>query len=104
MYKLKFMFDWCSGVCLWSTNKASEDKFGGYPVSTAVLPVSQALKEELDRLIVLHDKALNWADPSGDLLWSESQARVFLTAAKNACSALRNELGTEYEITFFDQI
>ncbi|MBO7700714.1 MAG: hypothetical protein J6S47_06575 [Eubacteriaceae bacterium] len=59
MYKLKFMFDWGSGACVWSTNEASVDKFGDYPVMTDVLPVSQELKAELEHLIDWHDEALN---------------------------------------------
>ena len=60
MYKLKFMFDWGSGGCLWSTNESSLDKFGDYLVTTDVLPVSQELKAKLDHLIDWHDEALNW--------------------------------------------
>ena len=40
MFKPKYMFDWGSGACVWSTNEASVDKFGDYPVMTDVLPVS----------------------------------------------------------------
>ena len=104
MYKLKFMFDWGSGACLWSTNDAAVDKFGDYPVITDVLPISQELKAELEHLIDWHDEALNWDDPAGDLLWSESQIQEFMTAAKKSYLALCDALGADYEIEFYDQI
>jgi hypothetical protein len=104
MYKMKFMFDWGSGICLWSTNKASEDKFGGYPVSTDDLPVSLEMKEELEHLIDWHDEALNWDDPADDLLWNDTQVQEFLAAAKKSYLALCDALGPDYEIEFYDHM
>ncbi len=104
MYKLKFMFDWGSGVCLWSTNEDSLNKFGDYPVATDVLPVSQELKAELEHLIDWHDEALNWDDPGGDLLWSDSQVQEFRAAAKKSYLALCSALGADYEIEYYDQL
>ena len=104
MYKLRFMFDWGSGVCLWSANEDSLDKFGDYPVTTDVLPVSQAMKAELEHLIDWHDEALNWDDPACDLLWSDSQIQEFMTAAQKSYMALCDALGAEYEIEFYDHI
>ena len=102
MYKLKFMFDWGSGVCLWSANKAAENKFGDYPITTDVLPVSQELKADLEHLITWHDEALNWDDPSGDLIWDNSLIQEFLAAAKKSYLALCDELGADYEIEFYE--
>lgn len=98
IYKLKFMFDWGSGVCLWSANKAAKDKFGDYPIDTSELPISQRLKEKLDQLIEMHDEALNWDDPAGELLWDNGQINEFLAMAKKCYFALCDELGEEYEI------
>lgn len=102
MYKMKFMFDWGSGVCLWSKNKAAEDKFGEYPITTDKLPVSQELKEELERLIEKHDEALNWNEPTSDLLWDDNQINMFLISAKEGYKELCEELGTDYEIDFIE--
>jgi hypothetical protein len=46
-YKMKFMFDWGSAVCLWSMNKATEDRFGDYPIDLSKLPISDDLKTDL---------------------------------------------------------
>ncbi len=98
------MFDWGSGVCLWSTNQASEKKFGDYPVSTNVLPVSQELKNKMEYLIDKHDEALNWNDPAGDLLWDDTQVYEFITAAKKVYQMLCDELGADYDIEFYEQV
>ena len=104
MYKLKFMFDWSSGVCLWSANKAAEEKFEGYPVSTDNLPVSQVLRDKMEYLIGKHDEALNWNDPTGELLWNETQIQEFMIAAKKVYLMLCDELGADYEIEFYEHI
>lgn len=65
---MKFMFDWGSGVCLWSTNDAAMEKFQDYPIFASQLPVSDKMKTELEYLIELHNEALNWDEPNGDLL------------------------------------
>ncbi len=97
-YTMKFMFDWGSGVCLWSTNGAAMEKFQDYPIFVSQLPVSDKLKNELEYLIELHDEALNLDEPNGDLLWNDNQIDEFLKAAQNAYHRLCEELGSDYEI------
>ena len=104
VYQLKFMFDWGSGVCLWSTNKNAEEKFGDYPVGATELPVSQEIKDEIEALIERHDEAFNWDNPSGSLLWDDNQIQEFLAQAKEIYLTLCNELGEEYEIEFINQM
>ena len=103
-YKLKFMFDWGSGVCLWCANKNAEDRFGDYPVSCAELPVSQEMKDKLERLIEWHDEAFNWDNPAGRLLWDEMQIKEFLIEAKKQYFALCDELTGAYEIEFVNHM
>ena len=85
-YKLKYMFDWGSGVCLWSANEVATKRFQDYPVSTSQLPISDKLKIELEHLIAWHDEALNWGEPNSDLLWNDKQVEEFLGAAKKSIS------------------
>ena len=103
-YKLKFMFDWGSGVCLWSANENARNKLGDYPISCSELPISQELKDELNRLIEWHNEALNWNDPAGPLLWDDKQVKEFLAEAKRIYSALCDEMPEEYEIEFYNQM
>lgn len=82
MYKIKFMFDWGSGICMWSADKKTEEKFGDYPIETDLLPISEKLIDTLNKLIDWHDEALNWESPSEDLIWDDNQIQQFLMAEK----------------------
>ena len=46
-YKMKYLFDWGSGTCLWSTIDAAIDKYD-YPVVLDNLPISSNLKIQLE--------------------------------------------------------
>lgn len=82
-YVLKYMFDWCSGTCLWSVNKEAEEKFG-YLIDLDEIPLSRNLRNELEYLIDKHDEALDWNCPSNPLLWSEQEQNDFIERAKKA--------------------
>lgn len=103
-YRLKFMYDWGSGVCLWSANQNSYEKFGCYRVFTSQLSISDELKEKLDYLIEKHDEALDWDYPAGDLLWDDSQIDEFLKKSRNAYNKLCEELGSDYEVIYYDDL
>ena len=103
-YRIKFMFDWGSGVCLWSTNDAAQEMFQDYPIDTDKLPVSQELKDNLEELIARHDEALDWNNPAGDLLWNEKQTEIFLAEATNAYNELCFELGDDFVIEFIREL
>ncbi|MCI8361262.1 MAG: hypothetical protein HFE86_08020 [Clostridiales bacterium] len=100
-YKLKFMYDWSCGVCVWSDNAAARAKFQAYPIETKSLPISQELANLLNDLIDRHDTALNWEDPGRGLLWDQSQQAAFTEEAVSAYKRLCAELGPDYEVLFF---
>jgi len=103
-YKMKFMFDWRSGVCLWADNEAAKAKFNGYPVETCDLPISDGLKTTLEDLICLYDEAFDFEESNGDLLWDKNQIEQFLCTARKAYACLCEELGPEYEVELeFDE-
>lgn len=97
-YKMKFMFDWRSGVCLWADNEAAKSKFNGSPVETCDLPISDGLKATLEDLIYLYDEAFDFEESNGDLLWDKNQIEEFLCTAREAYACLCEELGPEYEV------
>lgn len=97
-YKMKFMFDWRSGVCLWADNEAAKAKFNGYPVETCDLPISDGLKATLEDLICFYDEAFDFEESNGDLLWDKNQIEEFLCTAREAYACLCEELGPEYEV------
>lgn len=61
-YALRFSLDPGSGVCLWSLNKAAEQRFD-YPVETAKLPLPPELAADLEQLIIDYDADFPWDDP-----------------------------------------
>lgn len=103
-YKLKFMYDWGSGVCVWSDNAAAKEKFKDYPVNTAALPITRELAALLEELNSRHDTALNWDDPGGELLWDRAKQEAFTEEAKAAYRRLCAELGPDYEVFFFPRL
>lgn len=96
-YELKFMFDWGSGICVWSNNEAANRKYG-YAVESESLPVSKELAEELNFLASKHDEALDWSCPQNDLLWSVEEKAEFITAAEKVYNRLCGELGSDYHV------
>jgi len=103
-YKIKYMFDWGSGVCLWSCNKEAKEKFGDYPIEEMEkLPVSAELRRELEYLITEHDKALNWDDPGGDLLWNMKRVTEFKLRATKSYECLVCEFGDDFEVEFKEE-
>ena len=47
-YKMRYMFDWGSGVCLWSNNDETVTALGDYPMEELEkLPISDELVREL---------------------------------------------------------
>ena len=97
-YRVNFMFDWRSGVCLWADNEAAKAKFNGYPVETCDLPISDGLKATLEDLICFYDEAFDFEESNGDLLWDKNQIEEFLCTAREAYACLCEELGPEYEV------
>ena len=100
-YKLKFMFDWGSGVCVWSADLATEEHLGSYPIETSHLPISRELVNLLNELIILYDTALNWDDPRSALLWDKTQQILFEEKANFAYKQLCVELGSDYEVSLY---
>lgn len=47
MYKLRYFFDFGSGICLWAANDAARDHFG-YPVDSSKLPITSTLMHRVE--------------------------------------------------------
>ena len=101
-YEMKYMFDWGSETCLWSTNEASFEWYD-YPVEINDLPISKEMKQRLEAVIDRHDKALNWSNPAGELLWDESQQKNFYKDAIDLYYSLCNELGSDYKVELWEK-
>lgn len=98
-FEMKYMFDFASGVCVWSVNMAARERYG-YPVKAEALPISNELVYTLQDLIARYDNALNWADPASGFLWSDGEKRLWHDEARAAYKKLCSELGPDYSISF----
>lgn len=99
-YEMKYMYDFGSECCIWSLNDDAKERYG-YLVLSEQLPISKELKSKLNHLISIHEEALDWGNPQGDLLWSEKQIQLFRIEAITAYDQLCNELGGEYEVSLW---
>lgn len=98
-YEMKYMFDFASGVCVWSVNATAREKYG-YPVKAEALPISNELVHILQDLIARYDNALNWADPASELLWSDEEKELWYDEVKAAYKTLCSELSPDYSLSF----
>lgn len=98
-YEMKYMFDFVSGVCVWSANVAARERYG-YPVKAEALPISNELVHTLRDLIARYDNALNWADPAIGFLWSDGERKLWHDEVRAAYKTLCSELGPDYAVSF----
>lgn len=101
-YEMKYMFDWGSGTCVWSTNDEAREMYD-YPVDISALPISAELIQFLYELCDEHDKALDWECPANDLLWSEGKIELFSQKARKGYENLCKELGPEYKVVIWNK-
>lgn len=92
------MFEW-GGGCIWCGNDAALEKFDVGPIED-VLPLSEAIKSELQAMTEWHDKALDWRYPPDPSPWSEEEFNRFDVAANAIKSKLELELGPEFEVAY----
>jgi hypothetical protein len=93
----RFFFDAGSGTVLWAGAPKDQETWR-YAVDLRRLPISQALRAELEQLITQYDSSLNWDYPPSPGLWRESQCRRFNEDVRRAVDRLRDELGPAWEI------
>lgn len=92
------MFEWGGGV-LWADNAASRDRFDVGPIEDQ-LPLSLALRQQLESLSIWHDTALDWDDPAGPSPWTAAELARFEAAVQVALQSLALELGSAYVIRY----
>lgn len=90
-YRLRYFFDAGSGTCLWAADAATEARYG-YAVGLHALPLSDATRAVLERLIAAHDRSIDWADPAGVDVRGAGHAERFAAAAREGLGRLRREL------------
>ena len=97
MIEARFFFDAGSGAVLWMRSDEDQRRWG-HPVDAALLPISQPLRDELQRLIGWYDTSLNWNYPPDPGPWREPECLRFNRAVHSALSQLREELGPQWNV------
>ncbi|MEU7482595.1 SUKH-3 domain-containing protein [Streptomyces sp. NPDC042319] len=94
---LRFFFDAGSGGVLWTMTPEDREQWG-YPVDPGRLPVSRALRNELEGLVARYDTSMNWASPADPGPWREAECLEFNEAAGRTLGRLRAELGPAWRV------
>jgi len=97
-HKLRFFFDYGSGICIWAGNITTERKFGNYPIENYALPITKDLINELNNLVIEYDSSLDWGYPPNPSPWTKEHKIDFSNRANMAYTKLCNELGSSYEV------
>ena len=98
-YVLRFFFDGGCGDCLWSDNDAALEKFG-YPVCLSDLGLSEETIATANK-IMRRDFQIAQTEPDVCgvcYAFSAEEVAAHLIEVGDLLSAIRIELGTEYEI------
>jgi hypothetical protein len=97
-YQIRLMFEW-GGGSLWCGNDAARERFDVGPVED-ILPICERTRNTLIELSALHDTSLNWEYPPDPGPWTKEEDEIFEEKARELLSALREELGPEYEVVY----
>lgn len=98
IYKLRYFFDFGSGVCLWSGNDTAHVHFDSYPITSDNLPISYTLQKRIEFLVSWYDTFLDWDNVPNSSRWSNQENNQFRVAAQELLHLLREELGTNFEV------
>lgn len=97
MRHARFFFDAGSGGVLWAGSADDRERYGN-PVDLARLPIGDALRAELTRLIEAYDGSVNWSCPPDPGPWREPECARFHADVCRALRALRAALGPGWAI------
>ncbi|MCL2224614.1 MAG: hypothetical protein FWB96_06580 [Defluviitaleaceae bacterium] len=86
--QLRFFCDY-GGCCLWGSD-------GG--INHQTLPISNALKDEIETLLIEFDSQINWSCPLSSNWWTPEQDADFNQKSHLVCEKLQLELASNYEI------
>lgn len=96
LYKIRFWFDF-GGVCLWSQNEVTKEKFG-YAIDLNSLGISKQLIEKIDELQNEFSNYIDWSDPTSPTKWTTRRKNNFLIRTAEVIDELRVELGNMFEV------
>jgi hypothetical protein len=100
-YRIDLTFE-RDGGCLWPGNEAAVRRFGDVTSLDRCLPLSQPLLQRLTKLKGVHDTKYDWGQKRYKP-WSTDQSERFKRRVWPLLTALRGELGPEFEVVYIDQ-
>lgn len=98
-FRIKLMFEWGGGGCLWCDNDAALAAFDVGPIEDR-LPLSEETRRRLDELSAWHDTALNWDYPPDPGPWTPEEEARFERAAAEILEQVRAELGPAFQVDY----
>lgn len=111
-YKLRFLFDYNSGGCLWSDNDAAYEKFGvgcldteiydmdGNVLEEAKIKLPTSIRDRVLELDKLFSESLNWNDPAGQSLWDNAQRKSFYRQTRELHRQIELTLRNDFEVVY----
>ncbi len=100
-YHLQFFFEYgVPHTPLWPGLPGAPDLDSPYgsPCELERLPISAAIRTELERLCEWYQSSLDWDYPPDPSPWSEEQWELFMQQTEAALETLRRELGDSWVI------
>ena len=95
MRSIKLMPDYCC-FPLWEAVPGGSDN-----IDPGSLPISSALKRELEVWATAYDETLNMEDPAASGFATELEKHEFQRRGRELADRLRAELGSDFEINVF---
>lgn len=112
IYRLRFLFDYNCGGCLWSDNDAAYNKFDtgvldadiydleGNIVREASIKLPTEIKQKVIQLDKLFSQSLDWNNPSGQSMWDKNQWADFYKQTRELHKIISSALGDDFEIVY----
>ena len=98
MVRARFLFDAGSGICLWTLDAPTRERFG-YPIDHRTIGLSVDLVAAVDELLARYDSSIDWDDPGGPSPWGDEDHAAFERDAAAVLARIRAELGPGWEVT-----
>lgn len=101
-YRIRFLFDYGAGGCLWADNELAKQDFGIGPIDKAIADKTGKLSDEILKLIEeLDDRHADYYNkdyPPDPSLWRQSECDGFNQQVDTLLNSLKRQLSPDFEI------
>lgn len=95
-YEVAFSFKFDES-CFWFRDYRKKQEFGRN-IGMDDFPLSEVLKNKIDRLQVEYDTLIDWSSFDREVTWTEEHTQDFLKRANEVYEEIKKELAPEYEV------